>query len=157
MIAVVGLGNVGKKYKNTRHNVGFMAIDKLAPAVKNTKNIVLLKPNTMMNSSGLAIKKLIENWKLKIEDLYIIHDDLDLKLGDYKIQFGKGPKAHKGVNSVEEELGTSGFWRVRIGVDNRDPLSRTPGEEYVLQDFSEAEKEIVNKVINKLCKELARL
>ena len=152
MKAVVGLGNVGKKYKRTRHNVGFMFVEAFP---KNRKDIILLKPKTMMNMSGKAAKALATYYMLHTTDLYVVHDDLDLKLGEYKIQFGKGPKVHNGVNSVEEHLGTSEFWRVRIGVDNRDTDNRIPGEAYVLENFSRAELETVNKTIDKAVKELA--
>jgi len=90
-------------------------------------------------------------------DLYIVHDDLDIKLGEYKIQKGKGPKVHKGINSIEKALGTDDFWRVRVGVDNRDSNNRTPGEQYVLQDFTSEEKEILDKVLDETCKKLATL
>ena len=153
MYAIVGLGNVGDKYKNSRHNVGFLFVDDLKQSLKS-KNIIFLKPDTMMNSSGIAVKKLVVSKKLDLSNLYVVHDDLDMKLGEYKIQFGKGPKIHNGINSVERELGTADFWRVRIGVDNRDPEKRTRGEEYVLQDFSTHEKEIVEKVIKKSSGEL---
>lgn len=157
MKAIVGLGNVGEKYARTRHNVGFMVIEKLAPLVKDKKEIILFKPDTMMNASGAAVNKLVEGKKIKLSDLFIIHDDLDIRLGEYKIQRAKGPKVHKGVNSIESALGTSDFWRVRVGVDSRDPDNRTPGEEYVLQDFSDEEMETLGGVLDDLCKKLARL
>jgi PTH1 family peptidyl-tRNA hydrolase len=153
MKVVVGLGNVGVKYANTRHNVGFIAVDKLSSKLKNS---VFLKPSNMMNSSGLAVKKLVSNEKIDPSDLYIIHDDLDIGLGKYKIQ-KRGPKDHKGVNSVEEALGTSNFWRVRIGVDNRNSNDRATGEEYVLGDFTSKEKETLDKVLDEICKKLATL
>ena len=110
----------------------------------------------MMNSSGVAVKKFINKHKLDLDNLYVVHDDLDLKLGEYKIQFGKGPKIHNGVSSVERELGTSEFWRVRIGADNRDPERRVKGEDYVLQDFSKEEMENINDVIQKASNELLK-
>lgn len=157
MIAVVGLGNVGDKYINTRHNVGFMFVDEFTQEVKNNKNIISFKPASMMNSSGVWVKKLTESRNLETDNLYVVHDDLDLKLGEYKIQFGKGPKVHNGVNSVEENLGTADFWRVRIGVDNRDPENRIPGEEYVLESFTQAELSIIKRTIEEVCKKLAKL
>ena len=107
-----------------------------------------------MNDSGVFVKKLVEQNKANLSDLWVIHDDLDIALGSYKIQKGKGPKLHNGVNSIERELGSEDFWRVRVGVDNRSPESRILGEEYVLQDFTEGEKQILIKVIDDLCKKL---
>ncbi len=155
MKVIVGLGNVGEKYVRTRHNVGFMAVDVLSAKLGEKNNFIFLKPATMMNSSGLAVRKLIENYKLKTENLYVIHDDLDLILGEYKIQWARGPKVHKGVNSIEDALGTLDFWRVRIGVDNRDPEDRVSGEKYVLEDFSPDERKEVNLVFDEICKKLA--
>lgn len=154
MVAVVGLGNVGGKYKDTRHNVGFMFID----AFPQFSGVITLKPDTMMNASGKAVKKLADSYKLLPADIYVIHDDLDLPLGEYKIQFGKGPKVHNGVNSVEESLGTEKFWRVRIGVDNRDPDNRVNGEGYVLQKFSSEEKKLIGtNVIPRAIRDLYKL
>ena len=117
-----------------------------------------------MNESGLAVKKLIDHYLLAIDHLYVVHDDLDLPLGTWKIQFAKGPKDHGGINDIEQKLGTENFWRIRVGIDNRKPESldcardrASWGEEYVLQDFSEDEKKILKEVINKICKKLARL
>jgi PTH1 family peptidyl-tRNA hydrolase len=110
-----------------------------------------------MNDSGSFVKKIVDKYKPDLSDLYIIHDDLDIPLGSYKIQFGVGPKVHNGVNSVEIELGAKDFWRIRVGVDSRNPNDRTSGEEYVLQDFSEEEKKILDGIIEKICKETNHL
>lgn len=150
MVAIVGLGNVGEKYKDTRHNVGFVFVD----MYPKSSQVTLLKPDTMMNNSGEAVRKLVDYYKIELNNLYIVHDDLDLRLGEYKIQKGRGPKVHNGVNSVEDHLGTSDFWRVRIGVDNRDPGNRTKGEDYVLQNFTSKEAEIIKHTIQKTVDEL---
>lgn len=107
-----------------------------------------------MNDSGRFVKKLCTQYNIQTPNLWVIHDDLDIKLGDYKIQFGKGPKDHKGLNDVYEKLGTKDFWHVRIGVENRDPQDRVSGEEYVLQDFSKEEKAVIDSVIQKLTKDM---
>lgn len=184
MKLIVGLGNPGEKYKNTRHNVGFRVVDALVTSnkAKVTRSpdeklvtcymlpkthTILAKPLTFMNNSGEAIKKLITNHppsqrlsraggQSLITDLYVVHDDLDIPLGQFKIQFAKGPKEHKGIQSVEEALGTNEFWRVRVGVDNRDPSDRIPGEEYVLQEWTSQEYEIVNRVIKQVTREIIR-
>ena len=167
MKLVVGLGNPGKEYQNNRHNVGFMAVDWLAnqqfPDYKSqiTKKFgdeiihsgkyLLVKPQMFMNRSGEVVAKLVNFYKIRAEDLWVIHDDLDIALGEYKIQQGIGPKVHNGLISIEEKLGTKDFWRVRVGVDNRPTGSaRTPGEDYVLTDFTEEERKVVDEVIASL-------
>lgn len=166
MKLIVGLGNPGKKYKNNRHNVGYIVIDVLEKAGL-PNGTVAKKTNVFMNNSGEAVKQLVtryfvtRNSKRKTsheptsyKSLYIVHDDLDIPLGQYKIQKGRGPKLHYGVRSVEEALGTPDFWRVRIGVDNRDPGNRTSGEQYVLQDFTQEEKLIIADVIKQIITDL---
>lgn len=154
MRLIVGLGNPGEKYKNNRHNVGHMVVDALHK--KNLlKHFVVKKSEAMMNISGNFVKKLVEQYRLNSSDLWVIHDDLDIPLGSFKIQKGKGPKLHNGILSIERQLGTDEFWRVRIGVDNRLPEDRIAGEEYVLQDFSQQERGRLDKVIEEICKKLA--
>lgn len=170
MRLIVGLGNPGEKYKNNRHNVGFMFLDylvyqltslrvnalkydkylnsQLAKLVINNNELLFSKPQTFMNLSGPAVKKLISNFKLKISNLIIVHDDLDIPLGKFKIQKGTGPQLHNGIESIEKSLRTKNFWRIRIGIDNR-PAQRSfreggiDGETYVLQNFLKEEKKIV--------------
>lgn len=156
MILIVGLGNLGDKYKNNRHNVGFITLDKLKEKIGEVKGFYFLKPQTFMNASGQAVAKIKNFYKIDTQDIYLIHDDLDIKLGEYKIQLGVGPKVHNGVDSVENELGTKDFWRIRIGVDNRERENRIKGEDYVLQDFMKEEKEILNQTIEKVVDELCK-
>lgn len=167
MKLIAGLGNPGRRYQNTRHNVGFMTVDFISKGGEwkenkkaellyywINKNIELIKPQTFMNQSGksvLSIKKKHQN--LEEEDIYVIHDDLDIKLGNYKIQKGKGPRDHNGLLSIYEKLGSKDFWHVRIGVENRENKSIL-GEEYVLQEFGEDELKIINNVIEKVSKDL---
>lgn len=152
MKLVVGLGNPGDKYKNSRHNVGFMFVGFLVQ--NNLPQFVVKKSDSFMNDSGLSVKKILKKSNIEIENLYIVHDDLDISLGEFKIQFAKGPKVHNGIASIERELGTPEFWRIRIGVDARNPESRTLGEKYVLEDFSLEEKEILNEVFTKVLLQL---
>lgn len=140
----MGLGNVGPKYIKTRHNVGFMFVE----AFPKLPNTLLLKPDTMMNGSGAFVKKILNYYRLEKDDLYVVHDDLDLTLGEFKIQKAKGPKGHKGIISIEEALGTEDFWRVRIGVDNRAPETPMAGEDYVLDEFSNEELSVVKSAIS---------
>ncbi|MAG59286.1 aminoacyl-tRNA hydrolase [Candidatus Woesebacteria bacterium] len=174
MKIIIGLGNPEEKHKNNRHNVGFLTVDRVQQAAssecswqENKKlsavicklnvDVILAKPQTFMNASGEAVRALIREFKGKPDQLYVIHDDLDIPIGSYKIQKGKGPKLHYGLDSIDEVLGTSDYWRVRVGVDNRDPENRTRGEQYVLQDFTPEEQETVDEVIDKITEEVKQL
>ena len=172
MKAIVGLGNPGEKYTNTRHNVGFMVLDEISSRLdfgnwENSKKfdslfietplVILVKPQTFMNQSGEAVSKIIRFYKIKSSDLILVHDDLDIVLGEYKIQSQKGPKVHNGIASIEEKLGTYDFIRARVGVDNRELQNRIPGETYVLDNFREDEKQIINTVINSVSDEIIKL
>lgn len=153
MKLLVGLGNPGEKYGSTRHNAGFLLVDALQDQ-KIPKDFIVRKSDMFMNESGIFVKKMVDRYGIALNDLYVAHDDLDIPLGSYKIQFGVGPKIHNGVNSVEKELGTKDFWRVRIGVENRNKELEISGEQYVLQDFTEEEKKILKNVITEICKKL---
>lgn len=170
MKLIVGLGNPEKKYQNTRHNVGFMFLDMLREKFSNMGDIystewkkedmfesqisflkkkdrvlaMLVKPLTYMNLSGSAVVKIVKKYGIKNveEDLLLVHDDLDLPLGKFKIQLGKSPQGHNGVKSVEASLKSNSFRRIRIGIENRKE-SKIPGEDYVLMPFPEYEKEIL--------------
>lgn len=171
MKMIVGLGNPGEKYKNNRHNVGFMVVSKLQDElslpmfklskkflseVVQTKSYLIAKPQTYMNDSGRAVAAISRFYKVKNEDIYVVHDDLDITLGNYKIQFGKGPQVHNGLLSIEEQLGTDKFWNVRVGVENRVVRGNKgiPGVEYSLQSFSPDENRIVDEVIESVVNEL---
>ena len=157
MKLIVGLGNPGEKYKNARHNVGHMVIDKVKSENLKLKSMIIAKTNIFMNNSGSFVKKMFtDHCSLSTDHLYIIHDDLDLPLGTWKMQFAKGPKDNGGINSIEQVLGTNNFWRIRVGIDNRNSEARTPGEEYTLEDFTKDEKVILDKVINDVCRKLTR-
>ncbi len=156
MKLTIGLGNPGEAYKNTRHSVGYMVVGELQEQ-KLPKDFVVKKTNVFMNDSGEFVKKLITDYKLQTTDLFIIHDDLDIPLGKFKIQFGRGPKDHNGIIDIEQKLGTKDFWRIRVGIDNR-PLDNKPmGEVYTLENFTEEEKEVLNKTIKEICKKLVTL
>lgn len=109
-----------------------------------------------MNVSGRSVVKMLNWLKLEPSSLILVHDDLDLKLGSFKVQLGKGPLIHNGVNSVENSLNTQDFWRIRIGIDNRNTNERQmTGADYVLGKFGKEELEIVcSTVFNKIVKEL---
>lgn len=151
MILIIGLGNPGKKYQNTRHNIGARVVDKLP---KRSGSIVV-KPQTFMNQSGKAVKALIKFNKTNPENLWIIHDDIDLPLGKIRISKGRGSGGHKGVQSIINELGTKDFWRLRIGVS---PKSGKPQnvEKFVLQNFTKSEEKIIKEVIEKVAQEIKK-
>lgn len=192
MKLLVGLGNPGKKYAHNRHNVGHMFLDFFLLALKRhtshveryttnkylqseiveitlkDKKYLLAKPLTFMNNSGIAVRKMIENWELKIENLIVVHDDLDIPLGKFKIQKGTGPLLHNGIESIEHYLKTKDFLRVRIGIDNRQAgegrNSTVPaearyrmvsGETYVLQNFTKEEKLLLSaEIFPQICTRL---
>jgi len=156
MKLLVGLGNPGAQYAKNRHNVGFMFLDAYGDEVvwreekkfhgmvaemkSDDEKYVLLKPDTFMNDSGKAVAAVANFYKINVSDIYIVHDDLDISFGSWKIQQGKGPKVHNGITSIEQSVGSTDFWRVRIGVDGRDSQNRMEGHSYVLQDFSQEEQ-----------------
>lgn len=167
MKMIVGLGNPGEKYARTRHNVGFMTVERLAQKsnagewkheskfsaeMMRSDEFLYVKPQTFMNDSGKAVSAIARFYKIKSDDIYVIHDDLDIALGEFKIQHSKGPLVHYGINSVEKDLGTEEFWRVRIGVENRLVRGNKgiPGEEYSLQNFSPEERLVVDDVIGRV-------
>ena len=170
MKLILGLGNPGAEYINTRHNAGVVLVDKIYElkfmsyeygfrrkkdiSVYESNDLVLAKTaNIFMNESGRIIQEL-RMMNCEFDQLYVAHDDLDLKLGEFKIQFGKGPKDHHGIESVEGALGTKDFWRIRIGIDNRagEREGGRAGEEYVLQKFTAEEKVILDKTLDAIVK-----
>lgn len=171
MFLIVGLGNPGKKFKNTRHNIGFRVVDKYSklnkfPPWKNKKEflslisegkvnnikIILAKPQTFMNDSARAIRLLIENFRLQIENLLLIHDEFDIPLGKIKISSGKNSAGHKGVQSIINELNTKEFYRFRIGIKQPNyEFKKIIKKNFVLEKFSKKEEEILNKILLKTC------
>jgi PTH1 family peptidyl-tRNA hydrolase len=176
MKVIVGLGNLGKKFKKTRHNLGFLVIDEFAkenrfPKFKMEKEflakvsekkigkekIILVKPQTLMNNSGIAVKRILEKLRTSnieplISNLWVVHDDLDIPFEKIKISFGKSSGGHKGVESIINEIGTKDFFRFRVGI-KPEKKPKNVGE-FVLQEFTKKEreklKEIIEKTIHKI-------
>jgi peptidyl-tRNA hydrolase, PTH1 family len=162
MILIVGLGNIGPQYEYTRHNIGFRILDQLGGAewqhndrhradiqkvsIKDTE-ILLAKPTTMMNLSGYAVSRLAQYYKIAPEDIWIVYDELDLPLGRMKISTDTSDNGHNGIISIHEQLGHNRFWRFRIGIESREQRE-IPGRDFVLQDFSPDQQDLVDKSIN---------
>jgi PTH1 family peptidyl-tRNA hydrolase len=158
MYLVVGLGNPGTKYANTRHNLGFRALDLLAgpAAFWETKydseflkldDVLLAKPQTFMNNSGQAVAEILKFYPAA--ELIVIHDELDLELGTLRIQKSASAAGHNGVQSIIDEIGTENFIRIRLGISNPETRSQIPGDAYVLQNFSKEEEPIVTEILEK--------
>jgi PTH1 family peptidyl-tRNA hydrolase len=160
---IVGLGNPGVKYRNTRHNVGFRVIDLWAKSLgvrlsgrrfgsRNTrttfqdKPVMLLRPLTYMNESGKSIRECVDYFDLRAEDILVIHDDIDLPLGKIRVVRNGGAGGHKGILSVVHHLGTREFPRLKIGV-GRPRNDGESIEDYVLSSFYPDEKEIIQEVL----------
>lgn len=154
MHLIVGLGNIGEKYQLTRHNIGFMVIDEITKNL-STSNIqksnfhstleksaydLYSKPTTYMNNSGMAVQAIKEYYKLEMEDIIVIHDDIDLPFGTVKFKIGGGHGGHNGLRSIDSHIGKE-YIRVRIGVGK--PQDKSDVANYVLDNFS---KEELNKL-----------
>ena len=162
MRLIVGLGNPGEKYAKTRHNIGFMILDKIAQErgvvfrlkphyesrfgeMGNLQNrIKLVEPQTFMNDSGRAVGKCKDYWKVASVDIWVIYDDVDLELGKVRINLGGSSAGHRGVQSIIDQIGES-FWRIRIGVNKSDQI---PTDDWVLMNFEKKDQEKLNKIID---------
>jgi PTH1 family peptidyl-tRNA hydrolase len=172
MILIVGLGNPGKKFERTRHNVGFLVIDGFSrdndfPSWRESKNnnclyakkeiagkeIELIKPLVFMNNSGQVVKSISRKHNLKQENILIVHDDIDLHLGKIRIVKNRGSAGHKGVQSIIDEIGTKDFVRFRIGICPESfKLGLKDLNKFVIQKFNKEEGEIVKKTIENSCR-----
>lgn len=162
MKLIVGLGNPGKEYENTRHNIGFMVLDDYA----NKKNliftkskdgelyiktcieneeVILLKPQKYINLSGEVVIKFVKYYKINIDDILIINDDLDIELGKYKLKYKGSSGGHNGLKNIELHLGTQQYKRLKIGISNNKLLDT---KDYVLGKLSSDEKLKLQTVIN---------
>jgi len=170
MKLIIGLGNPGLDYSKTRHNLGFRALNELisristdkfgiwkeekkfqaliAESVLNKEKILLAKPLCFMNNSGQTVKKIADYFKIPCHDILVVHDDIDLPLGEVRLQKSRGSAGHKGVQSIIDHLKTKDFLRVRIGIapENKEQIN---AEDYVLQNFTLQELESVKIAIKK--------
>jgi len=152
---IVGLGNPGEEYENTRHNVGFLFIDKLSKQLK-TADFKYEKSQAFMNNSGDAVLALIKFYKIKPENILIVHDDIDILWSNFKFSFGRSSAGHKGVESIIKALKTKNFWRLRIGIQPKLATSdmrqatRIKAEKIILKKFTPAELKVLNQTIKKI-------
>ena len=146
-LLIIGLGNPGKKYENTRHNMGFIFIDKLSEQLKSS-NLKYAKSQTFMNKSGAGVLALAKFYKIKPENILIVHDDIDILWSSFKFSFGRSSAGHKGVESIIKALKTKNFWRLRIGI--QPTLKKhTPADKIILKKFTPAELKTLNQTIKK--------
>ena len=162
MLLLVGLGNPGSNYTNTRHNIGFKIIDainsqfklsKQKPKFKgllttgniDEKKIYAIKPLTFMNNSGTAIKELIDYFKIDAKDVFVFHDDMDIDFGKIKAKFGGSSAGHNGIESIDKFIGKD-YSRVRIGIGK--PKENIEIGDFVLQNFEEEELASIEKISN---------
>ena len=162
MILIVGLGNPGIRYKNTRHNCGFMAIDyyaknnnlvfknkfngEYAEQTINNEKVIFLKPQTYMNLSGECVSKYINFFHIDLKDVYIIYDDVDFEIGTFKIKRNGSSGGHNGINNIISLLKTEEIKRIRIGISKND----IPLIDYVLKKLSKEEKEKIDSIMPKI-------
>lgn len=164
MKCIIGLGNPGKKYAQTRHNIGFMVVDELlrrhnwkldkskfngqyAMELYEGDKLILLQPQTFMNLSGQSVRPLMDYYNLELADILVIYDDLDLPTGKIRLRAKGGHGGHNGMRSLIEHLGTKDFNRIRFGVGR--PTSPIPVVDYVLGNFAKIEQQTVMDSIEK--------
>lgn len=170
MKLIIGLGNPGSEYFNTRHNFGFLTLNYFQDSIPgfsawqaseqfkalisegqiNDQKILLVKPQTFMNNSGQAIKLIADFYKIDAADLLVLHDDIDLPLGEIRLSQNASAGGHKGVVSIIQTLGTQDFARLRLGIKPQTQtflarIFKTTAEKFVLRKFGETEKEFVQR------------
>lgn len=164
MKCIVGLGNPGKQYEQTRHNIGFEVVDTLSNrwniplsqskfkglygiGLYNGEKVLLLKPLTYMNLSGESVRAVVDYYQLDLENILVIYDDLDLPVGKIRLRQKGSPGGHNGIKSITAHLGTQQFNRIRIGVDRPDTGMSVP--DYVLGKFHQEERPIIREAAEK--------
>ena len=160
MVVFVGLGNIGDEYSSTKHNAGFWVVNELAKrmnvlfkpgkgdyvyAENHDKDIILVKPTTGMNRSGLAVQQVLDKWNVELENLYLIVDDVDLNLGTLRIRPRGGDGCHRGMESVIYQLNVNQFPRIRFGIKADD--HKRPAEKYVLKSFRKQDQQFAEEMV----------
>lgn len=182
MKLIVGLGNPGKKYIKTRHNIGWLILDELVNQEQlltnnqnhwqeskkakalylkteiNGQSVELLKPQTGMNDSGCSVAQAIKNHNLNIQtDIIVIHDDKDIALGKIKIQLNRSSAGHKGIQSIIQQIGTQNFTRLRVGIASDNPNQMKETNKFVLSKFGLLEKKKLKQTINEAVEKIRQL
>lgn len=169
MKLLVGLGNPGAEYAATRHNIGFMALEalqehlgagswqrqfhgSLAMATRQSGKLLLLKPQTFMNRSGLAVGEACQFYKIPPPDVLVFHDELELPSGRVRVKQGGGHAGHNGLKSLDATIGTD-YWRIRLGI-GRPPPERESVHDYVLQPFAKTDREWLTALLAVLSREI---
>jgi len=164
MKLIVGLGNPGKEYENTRHNIGFSLLDiiakekglnfdsekfnaKYAEVNIEGERVILIKPLSYMNLSGIIVRKYMDYFKISKDDLLVIQDDLDMILGKIKFVYNSSSGGHNGIKNIEEQISTREYVRLKIGISNNKDIDT---KDYVLSRFSKSDLEILNNTYSKL-------
>lgn len=164
MSLIVGLGNIGEEYEGTRHNIGFEIVDALAETLSITfgpgdgpfvvaegrhrgRNVVLIKPTTYMNKSGMAVKKALSKYKADQQDCLVIYDDLNLDVGDIRLRASGSAGGHNGIQNIIDQLGNRDFPRLRFGIGNDFPRGRQV--DFVLSPFSNSDQPYLEEGIQK--------
>ncbi len=164
MILLVGLGNPGRRYEDTRHNAGFLVVDRLAerlgPVTWKEKfrgvhasaelggnKLVLLKPQTFMNESGRSVQPAIAFFKVPLARVLVVHDELDLPFGTLRLKHGGGDAGHNGLRSIRQHLGSGEYTRLRVGVGK--PSGDFRGADFVLQAFASADRADLDEVLDR--------
>ena len=172
MKLIIGLGNPGSEYLNNRHNVGFMALDNLyahylfekwrtklgglfSTASLGSEKILLVKPQTFMNLSGICVAKFKHFFKINVTDIFVIYDDIDLGFGEVKIKQGGGDAGHKGVRSISQHLQTKDFNRIRLGIGR--PSTKEEVSHFVLSNFSKTEKDKLLILFQSLSEDIVKV
>ncbi|HWS48714.1 MAG TPA: aminoacyl-tRNA hydrolase [Candidatus Methanoperedens sp.] len=159
-----GLGNPEKKYHNTRHNLGQMLIknfsikhdfslstkNKLQSMVGEYDGNIYAISTNYMNLSGISVQKLASYYNIPPQDIYIVHDDLDITVGEWRLQFDRGPAGHNGVKSIIQHLDSQAFWRIRIGIGHPQSDVNVPIEDYVLKPLTSEERKIILPLIDEI-------
>ena len=180
MKLIVGLGNPGKQYEKTRHNIGFMVLDALQKelseykinkwelskkfnaeicgvTVSHNDKIILAKPLTFMNDSGIAVQLIAHFYQLSHRDIIVVHDDKDIALGEIKVQTDRSSAGHNGVQSIIDHIGTQDFTRVRVGIKRANERGMQDTAKFVLSKFGLFERKKVDEVIKKSVEEIKNI
>ena len=164
MKLIIGLGNPGQEFNNTRHNIGFESLDflreyfdlpkfkldkKLKSEISKNKNIILAKPQTFMNNSGEAVIAIKKYYKIKLKDIIVMRDDVDIEIGKIKSKKESSGAGHKGIASIIKHLKSKNFWQIKIGVANKMIRTKIPTEKFVLQKFTKKDLKKAEDIPNK--------